>query len=390
MQGLYCKLSPFTPDIAGAMALFADCSALVVPFDMNGSVSTFRNRVGVEDNSPVRVVSALGARQVEYVMGDAQAFAQEVAHLRELYGGEFIVLLPGPVAAMAGIDLEALASQMSEELGCRVVGINCTGNAAYDEGLSKAMLAVFKQVKAVMPGTGAVSAELERKGVNLLGLNRVDHNDAATHEYLIERVCAATGEDIVSIWGVRDSWPQWERAVLARENIVMSASAMKLAQAVEREWGIPYRRVDEVLGCEANEQRPRAACDGGRVLVVHEQLAGNLIRNMLEAHGFEANVASFHKTLPAARRDDDVRLKGEADFEQLLATGAYDALVGDPALEACMPRGLKFVPCEHSAVAHILASERDCPAALTKDWQRYALRLLGVRRSDNEDLIHEA
>lgn len=387
MRGLFRKLSPFTPDIAGAMAVFADCPALVVPFDMNGSVSTFRNRVGVDKNSPVRVVSALGARQIEYVMGDARAFAQEVAHLNELYGGEFIVLLPGPVAAMAGIDLEGLAARMSDDLGRRVLGINCTGNGAYDDGLSKVMLAVFKQVQlgaqCGVVGDGEVLGA-ERKGINFLGLNRVDHNDAELRGLLIDRVCAANGEDIVSVWGARDSWPQWDQACWARENIVMSASALKLAQAMERAWGIPYKRVDELLaGGGFADDAVGGIADAGvptanrrRVLVVHEQLMGNMIRNLLEPYGYAVDVASFHKMLPGARREGDTHLKDESDFCELLSTAGYDALIGDPALETCMPRDMGFVPCDHSAVAHILADQRDYPAPLTPAWQRFALRIL--------------
>lgn len=379
MQGLFRKLSPFTPDISGAMAIFADCPALVVPFDMNGSVSTFRNRVGVDESSPARVVSALGARQIEYVMGDARAFAQEVAHLNELYGGEFIVLLPGPVAAMAGIDLEGLAVHMADDLGRRVLGINCTGNGAYDNGLSKAMLAVFKRLQLDVQSRGdgdGGALGVEHKGVNLLGLNRVDHNDAELRELLIERVRAATGEDIVSIWGARDSWPQWSKACWARENIVMSASAFKLAQAMQRTWGIPYRRVDELPVSDAfagDVDVAVSAAHKHRVLVVHEQLMGNMIRNLLESHGYAVDVASFHKMQLEARREGDIRLKSESDFCKLLGTGAYDALIGDPALEACMPCGMRFVPCDHSAVAHILAGQRDYPAPLTSGWQRFVL-----------------
>ena len=381
MQGLYMRLTPFTPDNAGAATVFGDLPATVVPFDMNGTVSTFRNRVGVEPESQFQMISALGTREVNYVLGDASDFADEALKLMDIYGGEFLVLMNGPVSAMLGMDLQSLAAQATQRLGRRVIAVETTTSALHDEGLSKAMMAVYAQVKAEQVASDATldaaSTAAPRHGVNILGLNAIDH-DLPLRKSLLKAITTATGQQPLSVWGCLGGWDEWKLAPQAQENIVVTASALKLAQAMERDWGIPYRRIDELdLGLASNIE-PLPGAQGLKVLVVHEQLMANMARKVFEAFGCRVTVASFQKLQRKAKQDGDIQLKGEQHLVELLASGEYDVLVADYALLACAPQedGPAFIELAHSAVAPILGAHEPQEETFSPQWQQMARRVL--------------
>lgn len=383
MQGLYLRMAPFTPDSAGAATMFADCPAMVVPFDMNGTVSTFRNRVGVSDESPFRMASALGARETDYVMGNAAGYAAEALSLQRRFGGDTVVLMHGPVSAMAGIDLKTIAANIEQKSGLKALAVECTTGALHDEGLSRAVMAVYGRVKAALAAHPAPEEPCyaDEGGVNVLGLNAIDCHDLAWRELMLGAAARATGEPILSVWGSKDSWRQWNRAYLARENIVVTASALKLAKAMQRDWGIPYRRIDEFeLGLSPLPAAIRVS-RVPKVLIVHEQLVANAARRLFEAAGFDVEVASFHKMDRAAKRSCDVQLNCEEDLVTLSSAKDYDVLVGDAALLNCVPRGkdIAFIEMEHSAVAPILSMDKGEPAPFSPEWVEKAGRALRDR-----------
>ncbi len=377
MQGLYMRLTPFTPDNAGAATVFGDLPATVVPFDMNGTVSTFRNRVGVEPESQFQMISALGTREVNYVLGDASDFADEALKLMDIYGGEFLVLMNGPVSAMLGMDLQSLAAQAAQRLGRRVIAIETTTSALHDEGLSKAMMAVYAQVKAEQTTSDAASTAAFRHGVNILGLNAIDH-DLPLRKSLLKAIATATGQQPLSVWGCLGGWDEWKLAPQAQESIVVTASALKLAQTMERDWGIPYRRIDELDLSLASSIEPLPGAQNLKVLVVHEQLMANMARKVLQAFGCQVIVASFQKLQRKAKQDGDIQLKGEQHLVELLASGEYDVLVGDHALLACVPQedGPAFIELMHSAVAPILGAHEPQEETFSPQWQQMARRVL--------------
>lgn len=298
------------------------------------------------------------------------------------------VFLHGPVSAMVGADLAGLAVQASRASGHKVVAVECTTSAFHDEGLSRAMMAVYAQVKSGLASSGEPTSreggDEPRQGANVLGLNAVDCHDLAWRTLLLERIEHAAALPVISVWGCRDYWPQWEKARFARENIVASASALKLAKAMKRDWGIPYRRIDE-LDLELPPLTPaRVLARAPRVLVVHEQLIANVTRRLFEDAGCVVDVASFLKMDRSAKREGDHHLKSEADLVTFLKMRDYDILVGDPALLGCVDdvNAVSFIPLEHSAIAPVLAQGKVQPVPFTQEWAqnaRGALESLSAR-----------
>lgn len=370
MQGLFMRLAPFTQDSSGAATVFGDCPAMVMPLDMNGTVNMFCNRVNVADESPFKMVAALDVREANYVLGKQEDFVRQIARNAEEFGGEFLVLLHGPVSAMMGMDLQGLAAQASERLGRRVLAVECTTSALHDEGILKALMAVYAQVKeAAEPPVACQTA-----GVNILGLNAIDHHEHALRDLLVDGICRASGLEPVSFWGCHGGWDEWGRAHTAQENIVVTASALKLAQTMQRDWGIPYRRIDELDWGVTDNIEPLPNAQNLNVLVVHEQLMANMARNVLEAFGCQVTVASFHKMQREAKRKGDIRLKSERQLVDLLAGGGFDVFVGDESLLSCAPwePSPAFIGLPHSAVAVDVGAKPQWPTPFSGEWTSWA------------------
>ena len=358
MKGLYYRLSPFTPDSAGAAALFADLPALIIPVDMNGTVSTFRGRVGIQPESRVTVCSILGNRELSYVMGLTDDFVNECLGLMERYESEFVVLLHGPVSSMVGLDLQVLAEEIEERTGKPALAVDCSGNEPYEKGLSAAMLEVFGKLKHLEP-------KPYRGTYNLLGLNAIDHNSTKLRSLFAAGVERATGGECLSVWGCRDGWTQWEQARYAHENILCSISALPLAKAMKREWGIPWRTIDSLGLCDLAID----GCDlsGLKTLVVSEQLMANIVRRPLEFCGCDVTVGTFHTLCGEYAQAQDCRIDSELEFLRLLKEKRFDLVIGDAALRQLVDGKAAFAELPHSAVARGIQNQ-DGYAPLTESW----------------------
>lgn len=357
MRGLYYRLSPFTPDSAGAAAVFADLPVLIIPLDMNGTVSTFRNRVGVQPDSRVRVCSILNNRELSYVMGLTDDFAEECQELMGLYEHDFTVLLHGPVSSMVGLDLDCLAADLEHEEGKPVIAVDCSGNEPYERGIASALEAIFRRV----PND---PCETLCGSYNLLGLNSVDHNDLALRRLIGDSVAAVHAGECVSVWGSGGGWEQWNRARAAAENVVVSVSALPLARAMEREWGISWKSMDQLglFSCAGAGDR----WDGLEVLVVSEQILGNTVRDALGKTGLVVTVATFHTLDEELSREGDCVLDSERELTQLLDARGFDVVIGDVALASCLT-GQVFCELPHSAISHV-ALEYSGPTVLSGEW----------------------
>jgi hypothetical protein len=123
------------------------------------------------------------------------------------------------------------------------------------------------------------------------------------------------------------------RASAVEKNVVLAPSGLAAAKLLRQRFGTPYELGRKVL-------LPSAIPDvvGKRVLVVDQQVAANELREELLARGAASVVcATWFMQVPELTREGDVRLREEDDFEELVYTGGFDVLVGDPTLWRIVP-----------------------------------------------------
>lgn len=385
MRGLYRWLDPFTPDSSGACAVFADTPAIVMPVDVRGVALTFSERVGLEKDSPMHLCPPRGAEELPYVLGDEDAFLASFEEGLGSQDGDFVVLIQGPVSSMTGLDLDRLAHLLEERILKPVLAVNCTGGRFYDAGISQALHAVLDRADSMMPRT----LRPQTGSINVLGLNSVDHNDPRMRWMLAETLLDQSCSRIVSYWGCFGGWQEWCYARAAERNVVASASCAKLAQDMERRWGTPYVFMDELglsLFGEETAHELESAARSKRILVIGEQIVANLVRTALlgrASHDEDANitVASFFNMAPERRQAQDVHFESEQDCVDLLASGAFDAVVCDTALQRFLPVGTCWYELPHSAISQAARHPAaDKAVALSEAWFRGLAQALETSR----------
>ena len=397
MKGLFSRLLPFLPDSVGAIAAFSGSPALVIVNDMNGTLSTFHQRVGLPEGSPMLLRSAKDVRELSYVMGRDEDFLE---NYRRLYAGldfQLAVLVHGPVSSMVGVDLRGLAAQLEAELGLPVLAVESSGSGAYDEGISDALCALFDRVAA----EGADAAGGPEAGTAVVvGANPIDLPGAEGREAYVRMLCGAAGARPLSRWGTGGDWEEWRRARRAERVIAASSSGLDCARAMERVWGIPCTRADELPLPRTTLGLSPAGMPGARgrrILIVGEQMEARLLRRAIAGEAADSEkaaqkdpqkerrgvlserpfarsaktqaeegrgaagqiaeaasptdiaVASFFAMDGARMREGDARLESEGDLVQLAAARRFDAVFADPALAPCLPAGTPLFPLRNLA-----------------------------------------
>lgn len=353
MKGLFSRLLPFLPDSVGAIAAFSGSPALVIVNDMNGTLSTFHQRVGLPEGSPMLLRSAKDVRELSYVMGRDEDFLE---NYRRLYAGldfQLAVLVHGPVSSMVGVDLRGLAAQLEAELGLPVLAVESSGSGPYDEGISDALCALFDRVAA----EGADAAGGPEAGTAVVvGANPIDLPGAEGREAYVRMLCGAAGARPLSRWSTGGDWEEWRRARRAERVIAASSSGLDCARAMERVWGIPCTRADELpLPRTALGLSPAGmpGARGRRILIVGEQMEARLLRRAIAGEAADSPtdiaVASFFAMDGARMREGDARLESEGDLVQLAAARRFDAVFADPALAPCLPAGTPLFPLRNLA-----------------------------------------
>ena len=112
------------------------------------------------------------------------------------------------------------------------------------------------------------------------------------------------------------------------------------AKLLEQRFGTPYEFLDPRFADGAQDAWlvPNSVANK-RVLVVHQQVTAHSLRQLLLAHGAQSvTCATWFMQLPELTQPGDAHLAEEDDFAQLVTEGAFDAIIGDPALWPIIPQ----------------------------------------------------
>ena len=346
-------LSPFAPDISGATEVLFGMKGLIVIIDAGGCTG---NVCGFDEPRWQKEKSAIfsaGLRDLDAILGRDEAMMGKIGDVLKLMGGaEFLALVGTPVPSVIATDYQALKRMGRKRFGIVTLTIPTTGMELYDKGQERAymeLLREYARVKEDFSEDGSPeecpSEVTEEEGSGVLGIfgaTPMDLLDSDTEEALRERVCGCGGR-FVRVFGrdVRD----FEEAPRFRENLVVSPSGLAPAEYLRGRFGVPYT-VRYPLS-DSFAAYLLAGTDPKRVLVVHQAVLAETVRaQILSAFpGVVCDTATFFMPLPGTRA-----LREEDEFIQLVESGDYDVIVGDPLLQRAVP-GRRFVPLPHFAVS---------------------------------------
>ena len=175
-------------------------------------------------------------------------------------------------------------------------------------------------------------------------------------------------------YGVCDSIEDVKNADRVRKNLVVSPSGLRAAREMKDAFGIPYeagypiaREYSEEFCGRIHEEKP---C---RVLVIHQQVFANEIRRLVESvHGVrKVDVATWFMLDDEIARKDDRTLREEDELLELVQSGEYDTVIGDPLFRRALPgwEG-RYLSLPHFAVSGSLHESPDEDAYWRKAGER--------------------
>ena len=342
MRGLRKYLTPFAPDQSGAVSVLYELGGIIVICDAGGctgNVCGFDEPRWFERKS---AVFSAGLRDMDAILGRDDRLVAKLADAaeKEVEAG-FAAIIGTPVPAVIGTDYQALKRMCEKKMELSVLTVNTDGMELYDAGERKAYVELFKAfAKEKLP------AESGRIGI--LGMTPQDVSDLKAADKIREKF-RIQGQKAVS-YGMGDGLEKIKKASSAERNIVVSPAALECAKYLERTFGTPYEvgypLVDELI--------PDMDYAGKKVLVVHQQVIADAIREEVRkrGEGAEVTVASWFSMEKELLEEGDVSLRDEEDYIELAEKGGFDVIFADPCMKRMTPGfGGSFVDAVHFAVS---------------------------------------
>ena len=357
MNGLFKFISPFAPDQSGAAAVLFSLGGIIVICDAGGCAG---NICGFDEPRWFTEKSAIfsaGLRDIDAILGRDERLVQKLEETVQFIDAKFAAIVGTPVPAVIGTDFRALKYMAERRLKLPVIALDTTGIGQYDTGEEKAYLALFTAFASNTP------RQLFEAGV--LGATPLNLPDKNYAEKLKTKIETKYGK--AALFSGKNGIEEIKNAGGAKLNIAVSASGIKAAEYLKQRFGTPYivefpieelHRAPRTAHFDSKINERQAAGDA-RTLIIHQQVLANSIRDILEAHGETADVATWFKLHRHYARETDVKLTEEDELLQLLAERKYTRIIADPIFLRCPQlREIKFVPlCHYACSGELYAKE---------------------------------
>ena len=286
MSRLSITLPPLAPDYSGAASAFFDLGGIVVMHDASGCTG---NYTGYDEPRWLNSRSAVycsGLRRMDAVLGNDDKFIQMALNAAESLDPTLIAFLGGPVPMIIGTDREGRAAAAEAAGGTPSFGINSTGERYYHKGASEVFIKLIKRFAKPFEGERSKGV----KKINVLGMIPLDVGGEMNY-HAVTKFITDSGYELVADFAMGLSIAQIERCPSADMNIVVSLSGLDTAEYMQQKYGIPFVCVmplgsgqnlkDNINGTE----KLTAVHDGKKVLIIHEQVFSNSLRECAEEIG---------------------------------------------------------------------------------------------------------
>ena len=353
MKGLRKYLTPFAPDQSGAVSVLYELGGILVICDAGGCTG---NVCGFDEPRWFGERSAIfsaGLRDMDAILGRDDRLVAKLTDAAEKIDANFAAVIGTPVPAVIATDYRALQRMCEKKTNLPILTVDTNGMELYDAGEEKAWMTLFKTFAGKdVASQKKVSEEDDspkKTKIGVLGLTPHDVSDLHVEEKFrkIENenthyICYGMGAGIDEVKSVG----------FADKNLVVSPAALETAKYLEKEFGTPY----EAGYPFADEWIPELDYVGKKILIIHQQVIANAIRQEIRTRSDEQNteftVASWFMMKSELSEEGDLSLKEEMDYCKLVQDGNYDIIFADENMRALIPefKGT-FVNVRHFAVS---------------------------------------
>lgn len=380
MAKLSMFLPPFAGDYSGAAGVLFGLNSVNIIVDASCCTHNYTGYDEPRWKSRRRATFSAQLRTLEATLGDdARLLDQTEDAMREL-GSPCVALIGTPVPALVGMDLDGMASELEVRCGVPAFGIATTGFGTYELGASLAQeLLAGRFAQGAPPASPPTSLpapvhEGVQRRINILGITVHDFGGEAAMKAAEQAILAENAA------GTRASRPAWvtageyvladiETAGAADETVVATWSGLAAARLLEQRFGVPARvgmpraALCALPGASAflDEAAPGFAEQASSLLIVHDQVIANSLRDALREAGVQApiKVASFFSMDADLSETGDFHLETEDDLIAFAAENPDAVIAGDPLLRR-LPKAGSALRWElpHEAVSCTLYSDR--------------------------------
>ncbi|MCR5431218.1 MAG: nitrogenase component 1 [Lachnospiraceae bacterium] len=376
MKGLLKYLSPFAPDQSGAQAVLYDLGGIIVISDAGGCTG---NICGFDEprwfGKKSRIFSA-GLRDMDAILGRDDRLVEKLALALRQVGGKFAAVIGTPVPAVTATDYRALKSLATGKTRMTVIAVECKGTALYDEGAKSAWEEVFTTFSGKNPAervkaedddenstekvkveyddensTKEVKAEVadRKKIIGIIGMTPLDISLIDPTDF-VAKIKNETKADEVYAYGMGAGTEEIEHAGEAELNLVVSPAGLSAARYLKKKYGTEFETGFPFFSEDEKSNFRKAA--GKRVLVVHQQMAGNEIRKIIEETDGTTDVTcgTWFMSDSEYARKGDVRFETEEGFRDYVLGGSFDVIIGDPLFKRALKefKGTYIEACHYA------------------------------------------
>lgn len=364
MGYLSVYLPPFSSDYSGVCSALFDLNCLIV---INDAACCTKNYVNYDEPrwaGRPRATLCTGLRTLDAIFGNDEKMVAQVIEAANQLKPDFIVVLGSPVPAIVGMDMKGVAVEIEAGSGYRTFGFNTTGFSYYNKGIEYASSALLELIPDDQGATVS-------NGVNILGVTPLDYS-ANENGKKIKMFLEANGFEVLCNFFYNFNLEQLARSSLAAVNLVVSQSGYFLAKQMKEKFGIPFviaspigfdlcSDIVEELKTTVKDKtcrniafEPLDYMETGSLLIVGDQIIANSLRAAFRLSGDrrEIRVASFFKIEQEFAQSGDILIESEKHLQELLLSGKYSHLIGDPLLgEVPAIDKINFYPIPHPAIS---------------------------------------
>ena len=353
VRGLWKGLTPFAPDQSGAASVFYELGGILVICDAGGCTG---NVCGFDEPRWFGERSAIfsaGLRDMDAILGRDDRLVAKLTDAAEKIDANFAAVIGTPVPAVIATDYRALQRMCEKKTNLPILTVDTNGMELYDVGEEKAWLTLFKTFAGKDVASQKEASEEDdsskKMKIGVLGLTPHDVSDLNVEE----KFRKSENENTHYIcYGMRAGIDKVKTAGSADKNLVVAPAALETAKYLEKEFGTPY----EVGYPFVDELIPELDYAGKKILIIHQQVIANAIRQEIRTRSNEQNtevtVASWFMMKSELSEEEDLSLKEEMDYCKLVQNGNYDIVFADENMRGLVP-GFKgtFVNVRHFAVS---------------------------------------
>lgn len=353
VRGLWKGLTPFAPDQSGAASVFYELGGILVICDAGGCTG---NVCGFDEPRWFGERSAIfsaGLRDMDAILGRDDRLVAKLTDAAEKIDANFAAVIGTPVPAVIATDYRALQKMCEKKTNLPILTVDTNGMELYDVGEEKAWLTLFKTFAGKDVASQKEASEEDdsskKMKIGVLGLTPHDVSDLNVEE----KFRKSENENTHYIcYGMRAGIDKVKTAGAADKNLVVAPAALETAKYLEKKFGTPY----EVGYPFVDELIPELDYAGKKILIIHQQVIANAIRQEIRTRSNEQNtevtVASWFMMKSELSEEEDLSLKEEMDYCKLVQNGNYDIVFADENMRGLVP-GFKgtFVNVRHFAVS---------------------------------------